>query len=37
METMEYILLAALLAVMLFAWRQLYLTHKKRNNKHGRK
>ncbi len=37
METTEYILLAALLAVMVFAWRQFYLTHKKRNNKHGRK
>lgn len=37
METTEYILLATLLAVMVFAWRQFYLTHKKRNNKHGRK
>ena len=37
METTEYILLAALLAVMVFAWRQFYVTHKKRNNKHGRK
>ena len=31
METTEYILLAALLAVMAFAWRQFYLTHKKKN------
>ncbi len=31
---MKYILLAALLVVMFFAWRQFYLTHKKRNNKH---
>lgn len=37
METTEYILLAALLAVMVFAWRQFYLTHKKKNHKHGRK
>ena len=31
---MEYIFLAALLVVMFFAWRQFYLTHKKKNNKH---
>ena len=37
MEMMEYILFAALLVVMVFAWRQFYLTHKKKNNKHGRK
>ena len=33
---MEYILSAALLVVMFFAWRQFYLTHKK-SKKHGRK
>ena len=32
---MEYIFLIALV-VMFFAWRQFYLTHKKKN-KHGRK
>ena len=35
-EVMEYILLAALLVAMFFAWRQFYLTHKKRK-RHGRK
>ena len=35
-EVMEYIFLAALLVIMFFAWRQFYLTHKKKN-KHGRK
>ena len=33
---MEYIFLVALLVIMFFAWRQFYLTHKKKN-KHGRK
>ena len=33
---MEYILLIDLLVVMFFAWRQFYLTHKKKK-KHGRK
>ena len=34
---MNYILSVALLVVMFFAWRQFYLTNKKRNNRHGRK
>lgn len=33
---MEYILTAALLVVIFFAWRQFYLKHKKKNHKHGR-
>ena len=33
---MDYILTAALLVVIFFAWRQFYLTHKKKNHKHGR-
>lgn len=33
---MEYILTAALLVVIFFAWRQFYLTRKKKNHKHGR-
>ena len=34
---MEYIFLIALVVVMVFAWRQFYITHKKKNHKHGRK
>ena len=33
---MEWIFIIALVVVMFFAWRQFYLTHKKKN-KHGRK
>ncbi len=31
---MEWIFIIALVVVMFFAWRQFYLTHKKKNNKH---
>ena len=33
---MEYILTAALLVVIFFAWRQFYLTDKKQTHQHGR-